>query len=42
AQVGATVSKLKKHSDNGVSTAAKALVKKWKKVCPAELWRRGA
>lgn len=34
-KVGATVSKLKKHADEGVSSSAKALVKKWKKVAEA-------
>lgn len=34
-KVGATVSKLKKHSDEGVSNSAKALIKKWKKVAEA-------
>lgn len=31
-KVGSTVSKLKKHSNEGVSNSAKALVKKWKRV----------
>ncbi|CAM9634969.1 unnamed protein product [Pylaiella littoralis] len=31
-KVGSTVSKLKKHSNEGVSDSAKALVKKWKRV----------
>lgn len=31
-KVGAVVSKLKKHANEGVSNSAKALVKKWKKV----------
>ncbi|CAN0020781.1 unnamed protein product, partial [Ectocarpus fasciculatus] len=34
-KVGATVSKLKKHADGGVSNSAKALVKKWKRVAEA-------
>ncbi len=34
-KVGATVSKLKKHANEGVSSSAKALVKKWKKVAEA-------
>lgn len=34
-KVGATVSKLKKHADEGLSSDAKALVKKWKKVAEA-------
>lgn len=35
-KVGASVSKLKKHANQGVSNRAKALVKKWKKVAEAE------
>lgn len=31
-KVGATVSKLKKHANEGISSSAKALVKKWKKI----------
>lgn len=34
-KVGATVSKLKKHSNGGVSNSAKALIKKWKRVAEA-------
>ena len=41
-KVGATVSKLKKHADDGVSNSAKALVKKWKKIAEAEGVQGGA
>lgn len=34
-KVGATVSKLKKHANEEVSSSAKALVKRWKKVAEA-------
>lgn len=34
-KVGAAVSKLKKHTNQEVSSSAKALVKKWKKVAEA-------
>lgn len=41
-KVGATVSKLKKHSNEGVSNSAKALVKKWKRVAEASGVQGGA
>lgn len=34
-KVGATVSKLKKHANEGVSNRAKSLVKKWKRIAEA-------
>lgn len=40
-KVGATVSKLKKHANDGVSGSAKALVKKWKKVAEASGAQQG-
>lgn len=35
-KVGATVSKLKKNANDGVSNSAKALIKKWKRIAEAE------
>lgn len=34
-KIGASVAKLKKHADDGVSNSAKVLVRKWKRVAEA-------
>ena len=41
-KVGATVSKLKKHANDGIANTAKALVKKWKRIAEAQGVQGGA